>query len=148
MAKAIEQIANIGKRGEWHGEPALDRMPLFLVFKPDSDATLGIKLRKRIRGGGPFEVLEPRSDGPRYEGLDRAKGALLCRSKAARDWFAAELDALNIGMASIPQLDLRRALLLPAAEDLTGLDLLDDDAILYSDADLDAFLTKLQEAAA
>ncbi len=53
-------------------------------------------------------------------------------------------------MASDPQLDLRRALLLPAAtaEDLKGLELLDDDAILDSDEALEAFLAKLQGAAA
>ncbi len=64
--------------------------------------------------------------------------------------MAGELDALNIAMASDPQLDLRRALLLPAAtaEDLKGLELLDDDAILDSDEALEAFLAKLQGAAA
>ena len=148
VAKAIEQIANIGKRDERDGRQSLGRTPVFLVFKPDADATLGIKLRKRIPGRGPFEVVEPGADGPRYRGLESAKGALLCRAKAGKDWFSKELDALNIAMASIQKLDLRRALWLPAAEDAAGLDVLEDDAILVSDASLDAFLKDLQEAAA
>lgn len=148
VAKAIEQIANIGKRDERDGRPSLGRTPVFLVFKPDSDPTLGIKLRKRIPGQGPFEIVEPRRDGPRYEGLERARVALLCRAKAGKDWFAGELDALNVAMASIQQLDLRRALYLPKAEDAAGLDVLPDDAILDSDDKLDDFLKKLQGAAA
>ena len=149
VAKAVEQIANIGKRDERDGQPSLGRMPVFLVFKPDSDAILGIQLRKRIPSRGPFEVVVPANAGPRYEGIDRAKGVVLCRAKAEKGWFASELSALNTAMASSGQeLDLRRALLLPAAEDLTGLDLLPDDAVLDSNDALDGFLAMLKGAAA
>lgn len=149
IAKAVEQIANIGKRDERDGRLSLGRTPVFLVFKPDADATLGIKLRKRIPGQGPFEVVLPTRDDSRYEALERAKGALLCRAKAGKDWLASELDALNtaMAMASSP-LDLRRALLLPEGEDAAGLDVLDDDKILDSDGGLDDFLKELRNAAA
>jgi hypothetical protein len=148
VAKAIEQIANIGKRDESSGQPSLGRLPVFLVFKPDSDAVLGIKLRKRIVGKGPFEVIVPPNEGPRYEEIARARGAVLCRAKAGNDWFSGELDALNIAMASSRQFDLPRALLLPAPEDAAGLALFDDDSVLCSDDALDGFLARLHRTAA
>jgi len=148
IAKAIEQVANIGRREETEGRASLGKLPVFLVFKADADAILGLKLRKRIVGRGPFEVILPSNEGPRYEEIARAKAAILCRAKAARDWFACELEALSIAMASTQQFDLRRALLLPSPEDVGGLDLFEDDTVLHSDDALDGFLTKLQGAAA
>ncbi len=59
VAKAIEQIAIIGRRNESNGQPSLGRMPVFLVFKPESDAALGIKLRKRIPGRGRLRWWSP-----------------------------------------------------------------------------------------
>jgi hypothetical protein len=149
VARAVEQVAQIGKRDEGDGQRSLGRMPVFLIFKADSDAILGIQLRKRIPSCGPFEVVVLPGAGARYEGIDRAKAVVLCRAKAGRDWFASELSALNAAMASSRQdLDLLRALLLPVAEDLTGLDLLPDDSVLDSTDALDGFLTKLKGTSA
>ncbi len=148
IAKAIEQIANIGKRDEQDGQPSLGRTPVLLVFKPDSDAMLGLKLRNRIVKRGPFEVIVPPNSGPRYEEITRAKAAVLCRAKAERGWFAGELGALTEAMASSQQFDLRRALLIPTPDDLAGLDLLGDEAVLYSDDALDGFLSNLNRTAA
>jgi hypothetical protein len=143
IAKAIEQIANIGKRDEVKGQPSLGRTAVLLVFKPDSDAILGLKLRNRIVKRGPFEVIVPPASGPRYEEIARARAAVLCRARAERAWFAGELEALTEAMASSQQFDLRRALLLPGPDDLAGLDLLGDEAVLHSDDALDGFLANL-----
>ena len=120
-----------------------------LVFKADSDATLGLKLRKRIISRGPFEVIVPPSDpATRYGDLGRAKAAVLCRAKAGRDWLENELGALSTAMAASQFFDLRRALLIPESTDVAGLDVLDDDAVLHSEDALDTFLAGLQGAAA
>jgi hypothetical protein len=148
VAKAIEQIANIGKRDERDGRQSLGRSPVFLVFKPDADAILGLKLRSRIVKRGPFEVIVPPSSGPRYEEIARAKAAVLCRAKAEKSWFARELEALSEAMASAQQFDLPRALLLPSPDDVADLDLLGDEAVLHSDDALDGFLAKVSVAAA
>jgi len=149
IAKAIEQIAGIGRRDERDAQQSLGRTPVFLVFKPDSDATLGLKIRKRIISRGPFEVIVPTSDrGTRYEELSRAKAALLCRAKAGIDWLQGEFEALSSAMAASQLFDLRRALLLPEPADVAGLDVLEGDAILHSEIALDTFLKELQGAAA
>jgi hypothetical protein len=148
MATAIEQIAGIGRRDEHDGQQSLGRIPVFLVFKQDSDATLGLKIRKRIISRGPFEVIVPSADrGTRYEELSRAKAALLCRGKAGSDWLAGEFEALNTAMVASGLFDLRRGLLLPASDDVASLELPEGDAILRSDDALDTFLTQLQGAA-
>ncbi|HEX3092963.1 MAG TPA: toll/interleukin-1 receptor domain-containing protein [Candidatus Angelobacter sp.] len=148
LAKAIEQIAGIGGRNARDVQLSLGRTPVFLAFNTDSDATLGLKIRKHISSQGPFEVIIPPSDSnTRYQDLTRAKAALLCRAKAGRDWIAREVEALSRAMVASQVFDLRRALLLPAADDVAGLDIMEDDTILHSDADLEAFLNKLQGAA-
>jgi hypothetical protein len=148
IAKAIEQIAKIGKRDELDGQPSLGRTPVLLVFKPDSDAILGLKLRNRIVKRGPFEVIVPPNSGMRYEQVTRAKAAVLCLAKAERRWLAGELQSLTEAMASARQFDLRRALLVPTPDDVSGLDLLGDEAVLHSDDALDGFLANLNGAAA
>ncbi|MFL6446368.1 MAG: hypothetical protein ACJ746_01530 [Bryobacteraceae bacterium] len=148
IAKAIEQIGNIGKRDELIGQPSLGRTPVLLVFEPDSDAILGLKLRHHIVKRGPFEVIVPPNSGPRYEEITRVKAAVLCRARAERGWFASELQALTEAMASSQLYDLRRALLLPGSDDLAGLDLLGDEAVLHSNEALDGFLANLNGAAA
>jgi hypothetical protein len=149
IAKAIEEIAGIGKREERQTEEALGRTPVFLLFQPDSDAILGLKIRKRIISRGPFEVILPSIDASvRYDALSRAKAALLCRAKAGRDWLKRELEALGSAMVASQRFDLRRALLLPPSDDGAGLDVLEDDAVLHSEDALDSFLMQLQGAAA
>ena len=148
VAKAVEQIAGIGRLGETEARDSLGRTPVFLVFKPDADAMLGLKIRKRIISRGPFEVIIPKTgNGTRYEELNRAKAALLCRAKAGRDWLDREFEALNSAMVSSQLFDLRRALLLPP-DDAAGPEVLDSDTILHSEEALDTFLTGLREAAA
>jgi hypothetical protein len=128
----------------------LGRTPVFLVFNGDPDALLGMKIRKRIISGGPFEVIVPPAGdgGARYEELSRAKGALLCSAKAGRDWLAREVAGLNSAMVDSKVFDLRRALLVPAAEEVAGLDVFDEDEILRSEDEIGPFLEKLLGAAA
>jgi hypothetical protein len=148
IAKAIQQIAGIGRRDERDARQSLGRAPVFLVFKPDSDATLGLKIRKRIISRGPFEVIVPPNDrNTRYEELGRAKAALLCRAKAGSDWLGLEFEALNGAMVASQLFDVPRALLLPASDDVAGLDVLEGDAILHTEDALDDFLKQLQGAA-
>lgn len=149
IARAIEQIAGIGRRDEPATRQSLGRTPVFLVFKQDSDATLGLKIRKRIISRGPFEVVVPPSDrNSRYEDLSRARAAVLCRAKASSDWLQSEVEAMNGAMVASQLFDVRRALLLPSSDDVAGLDILDGDAILRSEDALDHFLDQLQGAAA
>ena len=148
IAKAIEQIAGIGKRDEREAQQSLGRTPVFLVFKPDADATLGLKIRKRIISRGPFEVIVPRNDSTRYEELTRAKLALVCRAKAGSDWLQGELEAMDTAMATSDLLDLRRALFLPSPDGAASLDTVEGEEIVHSEDALDALLTQVQEAAA
>jgi hypothetical protein len=149
IAKAIDQIAGIENREERQARESLGRIPVFLVFKPDSDAILGLKIRKRIVSRGPFEVIVPPSDsGARYAALDRAKVALLCRAKAGLDWLKREFEDLGAAMVASQRFDLRRAVLLAPSDNVAGLDILADDAVLRSEDALDAFLTQLQGGAA
>jgi hypothetical protein len=148
IAKAIEQIAGIGRRDERDAQQSLGRTPVFLVFKQDSDATLGLKIRKRITSRGPFEVIVPPNDGgTRYDELTRAKAALICRGKAGRDWFQCELEALSSAMVTSKLFEMRRAFLVRESEDVAGLEVLEGDAILHSEEALDRFLNELKEAA-
>ena len=148
IAKAIEQIAGIGRRDAREAQQSLGRTPIFLVFKPDADATLGLKTRKRIISRGPFEVIVPRNDSTRYEELTRAKLALVCRAKAGRDWLQGELEALDTAMATSGQLDLRRALLVPSPDDAAGVETFEGEEIVRSEEALDVLLKQVQEAAA
>ena len=147
IAYAIERIVGIGKRDERAATQSLGQTPVFLVFKPDLDATLGLRIRKRIKSRGPFKVIVPPADrSTRYQDLSLANAALICRAKAGRDWLNREYDALSRAMATSQVLDLPRALYMREPDDdLSGLDL---DAILQSDNALDTFLTTLQGAAA
>jgi hypothetical protein len=149
ITKAIEQIAGIGRREERNASQALGRTPIFLLFKPDSDAMLGLKIRKRIVSRGPFEVIvPPRDSGTRYEELARAKLALLCRARAGREWLEGEWDALSGAMVTSGLFDLRRVLLLPAEDDARGLEVHDGDTIVHSEEALDSFLSDVKGAAA
>jgi hypothetical protein len=149
IARAIEQIAGIGRREERESRQSLGRTPVFLVFKQDSDATLGLKIRKRIISRGPFEVIVPPNDkSARYEDLGRAKVAVLCRAKASSDWLESEVEALNGAMVASQVFEMRRALLLPVADGVAGLDILDGDKVLRSEDELDIFLSQSQGAAA
>jgi hypothetical protein len=145
IADAIEQIAGIGRREERDPRKALGRTPVFLSFNEDSDAMLGLELGRRISTRGPFEVITPRLDGsPRFEEFNRAKAALLCRRKAAGDWLARELQAVNTAMAKAQMFSVRRALYLPGGDGIAGLEILEDDAVLHSLTDLEVFLNQVQ----
>jgi hypothetical protein len=148
IAKAIEQIAGIGRRDAREAQQSLGRTPVFLIFKPDADATLGLKIRKRIISRGPFEVIVPRNDSTRYEELRRAKLALVCRAKAGRAWLQGELEALDTAMATSGLLDLRRALLVPSPDDGAGVETFEGEEIVGSEEALDALLAQVQGAAA
>ena len=149
IAKAIEQLAGIGKREERQALESLGRTPVLLVLEPDSDRSLGLRIGKRITGCGPFEVIVPPSEsGARYGALARAKVALVCCAKAGHDWLKREFDALGAAKMAAQRFDLRRALLLLASDDIADLDLLEDDAVLRSEHALDSFLMGLQGAAA
>lgn len=148
IAGAIEQIVGIGRREERDPRKSLGRTPVFLSFKEDSDAMVGLKLRKRIISRGPFEVIVPLPERSlRFEEFSRAKAALVCRPKADGDWLAHELQALNTAMVASQMFEVRRALFLPHGNGVTGVDILDDDAILHSEEELDLFLKQVQEAA-
>lgn len=145
IAKAVEQIFGVGKRDERAAEEALGRTPVFLVYEASADATLGLKLRKRIKSRGPFDVIVPPNDPQtRYEDLTRAKLALVCRAKAGREWLERELDELNRAISVSELFDLPRVLLVPP-NDGVGLDA---EEIIHSEDALDAFLMKSQGAAA
>jgi len=148
IANAVGQIAGIGRRDDREAQQSLGKTPVFLVFKPDADATLGLKIRKRIITRGPFEVIVPPNNSARYGELTRAKLALVCVAKAGRDWLQGEVLALNTAMATSGKLDLQRALLVPSPDDAAGLDTVDGDTIVYSEDALDAVLTQVQGSAA
>jgi len=147
IADAIEKILGIGRREERDPRKSLGRTPVFLSFKEDSDAMVGLKLRRRIVTRGPFEVIVPPPDrSVRFEEFSRAKAALICRPKEDGNWLARELHGLNTAMVASQMFDIRRALFLPYGNGLAGVDILDDDAILHSEEELDAFLKQVQEA--
>ena len=145
IAAAIEHIAGIGSREERDPGKSLGRTPIFLSFKEDSDAMIGLKLRKRIISRGPFEVVVPPPDRTlRFQELNRVRAALVCRSKTDGHWLAQELNGLTSAMVASQMFEMRRALFLPEG-DVAGLDILEDDAVLHSEQDVDVFLQQLQE---
>jgi hypothetical protein len=148
IAKAIEQIAGIGRRDAREAQHSLGRTPVLLFFKPDANPNLRFKIGKRITSRGPFEVIVPRNDSTRYEELTRAKLALVCGEHAGRDWLQGELNALTAAMADSGLYQLRRALLLPSPDDAAGLDTVEGEEIVRSEEALDALLTQVQGAAA
>ena len=147
IANAIDAVLGRGRREERHLGSGLGKTPLFLVFKPDVDYTLGLGLRQRIVNRGPFEVLEPKRDMPadaRYEDLSRARAALLCWGKASKAWVEGELDALNRASVIAQSYGIRRAIYLKSASHENGIELLEGDRVLQSEAELDSFLSELR----
>jgi hypothetical protein len=125
----------------------LGKANLFFVYKPDSDSNLGIRLRQRMRNCGPFEVLEPPRGTlalGRYDQLDRAKAAVLCRAKADVDWFRREFDAISREIAERQLYDVRRALYVPHFAEKGQFELGEKDCFLDSEEALDGFLRELQ----
>lgn len=146
IANALDVAMGRGRREERNLGSALGKAPLFLVFKPDVDHTLGLRLRQRILNRGPFEVLEPKRNSPastRYEELARARAAVLCWGNVDKDWIAGELDALNSATVSGQLYDIRRAIYLKSQSLGSGIDLTEGDRILQSDLELDSFLSEL-----
>ena len=118
------------------------------MFKPDVDHTLGLKLRNHIQNRGPFEILEPRSDGSntsRYDDLSRARAAVLCLGKSGCDWLNQELDSLNRATAIGKFYHVKRAIYLKSASAAENIELFESDHILQSETELDAFLAELQQ---
>jgi len=146
IANALDMALGRGRREERNLGSALGKAPLFLVFKPDVDHTLGLRLRQRILNRGPFEVLEPKRNSPpstRYEELARARAAVLCWGNVDKDWIAGELDALNSATVNGQLYDIRRAIYLKSQSLGSGIDLIEGDRILQSDLELDSFLSEL-----
>jgi hypothetical protein len=147
IANALDTALGRGRRDERELTTGLGKTGLFLVFKPDADGTLGLRLRQRIVNRGPFHVLEPRlkvGASDRYEELSRAKGAVLCWAKAGKNWLEDELDVLNGAVVSGKFYDFRRAIYLKSPGGTENIELVEGDRILRSDAELDAFLAELQ----
>ena len=144
VANALDLALGRGRRDDRQFTGGLGKTGLYLVFKADDDATLGLRLRQRIKNRGPFEVLElgPATDS-RYGHLARAKAAVICIGKAKKEWLDDELEALNQATVSGKFYDVRRAIYLKAASAAENLELLDDDRILRTDAELDEFLSEL-----
>jgi TIR domain len=145
IANALDTVLGRGPRDERTLSSGLGKARLFLVFKSDVDHTLGLRLRQRIVNHGPFEVLEPKRDSllsTRYDDLAGARAAVLCWGNVAKDWIEGELDALNSATVSGQLHDLKRAIYLKSPN-LGGIDLIEGDHILQSDADLDSFLSEL-----
>ena len=147
IANELDRTLGRGQREERNLASGLGKTGLFLVFKPDADHTLGLRLRQRIVNQGPFEVLEPRRDSQasaRYEDLSRAKAAVLCWGKAGKGWIDGELNALNSATAINQLYDMRRAVYLKSDSPADSNELIGDERILRSDAALDSFLGELQ----
>jgi len=150
IANAVDAVLGRVKRDDPDPQATLGRTGLFLVFKPDSDATLGIRTRQRIVNRGPFEVIEPARSAAaesRYDQLERAKAAVLCCRKAGRKWLHDEFEALNAAIAMQQLYELRRVLLLTSPEGTNGFELGEQDRLLRSVEELDGFLGELQRAA-
>jgi len=147
IANELDRTLGRGRREERNLASGLGKTGLFLVFKPDADHTLGLRLRQRIVNQGPFEVLEPRRDSlasARYEDLSRAKAAVLCWGKAGKGWIDGELDAINSATAINQLYDMRRAVYLKSESPADSNELIGNERILRSDAALDSFLGELQ----
>lgn len=149
IANALDQVLGRGRREEKNLSAGLGKTPLFLVYKPEVDYTLGLGLRQRIVNGGPFEVLEPKrnSTSTRYEELSRARAALLCWGKAGREWVEGELNELNHATAIGQLYDIRRAIYLKPPSHDNGIELLEGDRILRTDSELEAFLREVRSGA-
>jgi hypothetical protein len=148
IAGAVENVVGIGRREESDPGKSLGRTPVFLSFKEDSDAMVGLKLRKHIMGCGPFEVIVPPPDRTlRFQEFNRAKAALVCRPRGDGIWLGQELKALYKAVVEYQMFDVRRALFLPDKDSVADVDMLGDDAILHSEQEVDAFLHQLEGAA-
>lgn len=149
IANALDQVLGRGRREERNLGAGLGKTPLFLVYKPDVDYTLGLGLRQRIVNRGPFEVLEPKRDSPgtRYEELSRARAALLCWGRAGKEWVEGELDELNRASAIAQLYDIRRAIYLKSPNHDNGIELFEGDRIVQTDAELNTFLTEVRSGA-
>jgi TIR domain len=146
IANALDGALGRVRREQRASAGGLGKTGLYLVFKPDIDHTLGLRLRQRIINRGPFEILEPRPDlgnASRYEELSRARAALLCLGKAGNEWLSEELDALNSATVLGKFYDLRRAIYLKSASVTDNVELIEGDRILQSDNELDTFLAEL-----
>ena len=146
IANEIDRLMGRGKRDERGAQSSLGKANLFFVYQPDSDSILGIRLRQRMKNRGPFEILEPprstTADG-RYDQLDRATAAVLCRVRADLGWFQREFEAISKEIAMRQLYDLRRALYLPSPGK-DRFELGEKDCIVSSDGELDRFLQELQ----
>jgi hypothetical protein len=144
IANALDSILGRGRRDDQQFTGGLGKTGLYLVFKPDDDATLGLRLRQRIKNRGPFEVIEPGSaTETRYADLSRAKAAVVCIGKAEKKWLADELDALNLATVSGKFYEMRRAIYTKTVSAAENIDLLENDRILHTDSELDQFLAEL-----
>jgi TIR domain len=146
IANALDAVLGRGAREGQRLGSGLGKTRLLLVFKPEVDHTLGLRLRQRIVNHGPFEVFEPgrySSESARYEDLSNVKGAILCWGKATKDWIETELDALKRVTERDQLYDLRRAIYLKSPSLHGNLELLEGDSILRSDADFDTFVNQL-----
>ena len=151
IANAVDVLLGRGRRDERDPRQGLGKTPLFLVFKPDSDSSLGLRVRQRIVNRGPFEIIEPprqAAAGSRYEELIRAKAAVLCWGKAERAWFEDEFEALNRAIAVQQLYDLRRGLYISPVDGKGGFDSFEGDRVLKSTEELDRFLSEVQPASA
>ena len=147
IANEIDRLLGREKRHERGRRSTLGKANLFFVYKPEFDSNLGIRLRQRMRNGGPFEILEPPRGSlakGRYDQLDRAKAAILCRARADSDWFQREFDAISREIAVRQLYDVRRALYVPHAAEKGRFELGEKDRVLDSDEALDGFLRELQ----
>jgi hypothetical protein len=57
IANALDAVLGRGRRDERTSASGLGKTGLYLVFKPDTDHTLGLRLRQLIVNRGPFEIL-------------------------------------------------------------------------------------------
>ena len=147
VANVIDVLVGRGKRDEPNPGTALGKTGLFFVFKPDSDSSLGLKLRQRIVNKGAFDVVVPpfqSATNDRYDSLNRSRAAILCGGKADPSWFRHEFDALSEAIVMRELYELRRALYQPPGGASNGFELGEKDSILHSERDLDAFLATLR----
>jgi hypothetical protein len=149
ITNAIDALLGRGRREERNLGSSLGKIGLLLVFKSDVDYTLGLSLRQRIVNRGPFEVFVSGGESieNRYIDLSRAGAAVLCWGNASRGWLNEELDTLNRATVSAQTYNLRRAIYLKSTNLAEGIEKLEGDRILQSDAELDCFLNELNPEA-
>lgn len=144
IARALDELLG---RGRQDIRSTLGRRGLFFVFQPESDSSLGIKVRQQILNSGPFDVIvaPPGVGGDeRYEPLTRSTAAILCQGRAASEWLAAEFDGLSQAMARRGLFELRRALYLSPPRPEACVELASTDRILNTTEELTGFLAQLQ----